>query len=158
MLSANEEALARGREVCDLVQKAARGVPDERAVRDLIRLAHDFPNITLRVPEFHEAMNDLMRHGRREAVARIMGWPRRGRKTESHFYLVVLVDRFLEQGCRSVGEAALRVRGQFGAQLAKDVAAIRNDYSRYKPLYDLFRASKYVPGEERADARWNPPT
>lgn len=154
VLSVDEHARARGREVQELVVEAVRGVPDERAIRDLIRLAHEFPGITQRTPEFGDVMNYLLRHQHDDVVGRIVGGQRRGRRTESHFYLVALVDRFLDEGSPSIRAAAVKVKEQFGAHLAKDASSIQNDYSRYKHLYDLFRASKFVPGNELASEPW----
>lgn len=155
-LSVDSAAVDAGAQVVDRVIWVLKRVPETSAVRQLARMARDFPDIVLRVPEFTEMMGALLRHGEDGAVRRIIGEARRGRRIECQFFLVSLVDKVIEtEGC-SVAAAARQVFKSHGRELAKDARSIQNDYSRYKAHYDLWRSPKYVPDEHLTRRRWSP--
>lgn len=153
-LEMTEDAEKSGQVVQEEVAAQVRLLPDDRAVRHLGRLAHDFPDIVLRTPEFFEGMEFLRRRREHGAITRIVGEARRGRRFESQFYLVDLMDRVIDgENCKAA-EAAKRVFARHGAELAKSARSIENDYSRFKRYYDLWRGPKYVPAEQLTPSRW----
>lgn len=153
-LKVTEESEEAGRQIQAEVAAQVRLLPDERAVRALGRLARDLPEIVLRTPEFFDGMEFLHRHREDGAITRIIGEARRGRRFESHFYLVQLMDRVIDGENCSAAEAAKRVFDRHGAELAKSARSIQNDYSRYKRHYDLWCGPKYVPKDRLTHSRW----
>jgi hypothetical protein len=153
-LEMTEDAEQAGRRVQEEVAAQVRLLPDERAVRHLGRMARDLPDIVLRTPEFFEGMEFLRRRREHGAISRIVGEGRRGRRFEAQFYLVDLMERIIRGENCSAAEAAKRVFDRHGPELAKSARSIENDYSRFKRYYDLWRASKYVPGDRLTRNRW----
>lgn len=153
-LEITENAEKAGRLVQEEVAVQVRLLPDERAVRYLGRLARDVPEIVLRTPEFFDGMEFLRRRREDGAISRIIGEARRGRRFESQFYLVDLMERVIDGEKCTAAEAAKRVFERHGAELAKSARSIENDYSRFKQHYDLWRATKYVPPDRLTHSRW----
>jgi hypothetical protein len=143
-LGITDGSIERGKAVLRLIEEHARKLPRRDAVRELARLAKEFPNITLRAPAFHEAVRFLRRHGPASAVSHLLGEARRGRKFSSPFYLVMLMEQVMEEeGCRAP-RAARILEERHMADFMKSARSIENDYSRFRELYGLWRNGTYV--------------
>jgi hypothetical protein len=143
-LGITDGSIARGKAVLRLIEEHARHLPEREAIRELARLAKEFPNIALRSPAFHEAVRFLRRHGVSSAVTQLLGEARRGRKFSSPFYLVMLMEQVMEEeGCRAA-QAARILEERHLADFMKGARSIENDYSRYRELYRLWRNGTYV--------------
>lgn len=153
-LNAGAEAAAAGRRFQEALAEQVRMLPAEGAVRMIARMARDNPDIVLRTAAFWDGMAFLERRGEESAVTRIVGEARRGRKYESPFYLVALVDQVIRAENCSVAKAAKVVFERHRQEFAKTAHAIENDYSRYKHTYDLWLAAKYVPGDRLTREPW----
>ncbi|NOK32238.1 hypothetical protein D7W79_03175 [Corallococcus exercitus] len=139
-----DESIARGRAVLALIEEHARKLPGREAVRELARLAKEFPGISTRAPAFHEAVRFLRRHEAFSALNQLIGEGRRGRKFASPFYLVMLMEQVMEEeGCRAP-KAARILAERHMADFMKSSRAIENDYSRYRELYRVWRGGTYV--------------
>lgn len=152
-----DEQLNAGKELYRRILEAIRkGPEDDGAVRLLGLLVKQFPLATLRVPELHEYVQRLHKEGRRQAVCRIFNDHHRGRKQEEvfeGFMVVSLVDMVMKESGGNISKAAAeaqRYLGQMNPPRSKSVAAIRNDYARYKDLYDIKRGH-FIPGELLTD-------
>lgn len=158
-MSIADEQLNAGKELYRRILEAiGKGPEDDGAVRLLGLLVKQFPQATLRVPEFHEYVQHLHKEGRRQALCRIFNEQRRGRKQEAvfeGFTVVALVDMVMQESGGNISKAATEVQrylGQMNPPRSKSVAAIRNDYARYKDLYDIKRGH-FIPGEMLTDRK-----
>jgi hypothetical protein len=147
-LGITDGSFERGMAVLRLIEEHARQLPGREAVRELARLAKEFPCIALRSPAFHDAVRFLRRRGLSSAVSQLLGEARRGRKFSSHFYLVMLMDQVMEEeGCRAA-QAARIIAERHMADFMKSARSLENDYGRYRELYQLWRNGTYVDGSE----------
>lgn len=154
-LSIDDGAMARGREVMERVRDEIRHLPEPHAVRELGRWAKDFAHIVLRMPEFHEAMDGLRRREEDSVIRRILGEARRGRRYESYFYLVMVVNQVIEEEGCSAARAAAIVQKRYGREFGhKTARAIENAYSIHKEAYRLFRNCTFVTSEELTRDDW----
>ncbi len=154
-----DQQLNAGKELYRRVLEAIRkGPEDDGAVRLLGLLVKQFPEATLRVPELHEYIQHLHKEGRRQAICRIFNEQHRGRRQEAvfeGFTVVALVDMLMQESGGNISKAAAeaqRYLGQMNPPRSKTVAAIRNDYARYKDLYDIKRGH-FIPGEMLTDRK-----
>lgn len=153
-LSVDDAAANAGREVEDLVERSLRALPDPSAVRTLARLVHNYADIVLRMPLFQDQMQFLVRHDGDAIIRRIMGEVRQGRPLGEPFLLLALLDdvRKAEDDC-PVARAAEIVRRKYCPHLTAET--IRNVHSMYRHEFELWKASKYVPGERLTRSRWH---
>jgi hypothetical protein len=144
-LSVDDKARQAGSDVMQLARDVIAQYPKESSVRELARLAREFDDIVLRMPELHDFFDRLATEGDWRAMARITGEGRRGRPFSSPLYLVGLVDRVCEQFDWPVCRAAAWLAAKYQAELHKGARAIENDYSRFKEIYDRKFGCRFVP-------------
>lgn len=152
-LSVDASAAQAGREIEDLVERTLRALPDASAVRSLARLVHNYADIVLRMPVFQDRMEFLVRNGGDAILRRILGEVRQGRPFGEPFLLIALLDdvRKAENDC-SVARAAELVAEKYCRHLTPET--IRNVHSMYRHEFELWKLSKYVPGERLTRWRW----
>lgn len=155
-ISIDEAAERRVSDVMQMVRDEIARYPSDNAVRAIARIAREFEVFVPQMVELADFLDRLQAEGNWSAIARILGDGSRGRRFESPFFLVGLVDRVREQFGWPTS-AAQWIAENYGSRFCKSARAIENDYSRYKALYDCRYGAWYVrPGRVLATRATRP--
>ena len=154
VLSGGDEAYQNGREVVELVREAIELGATETGIRRLGDLVKEFPQVVLRVPEFHEFMNWLLARGFDGAIGRIMGDAvRRGRPRADHFELVAFVKQVRKVHACGAAAAARWIATKWGARFGMDARSIQNVYSQREREFEIW-LSQTVDASDLTSAAW----
>jgi hypothetical protein len=152
-LALTEDACRSGIRVFQFLGAAIRA----GRIRDIARLRLYFPQIVERAPLLHTFLDSLYRAGRRADIARILGKPRRGRKTALPHLAAAIAAAVQREGLRPKAAAAA-VAARYGRQLGNVSArTLQNTYSRERELLELYCGPQAVPGSVLTRSRWQPP-
>lgn len=159
-ISFDEELDERGKElerdICDALVQPNK----DKKIRQLGRLVQCFPVVVLCHPKVAVFLDNLWEKDEYPAIKRIVGESYRGRphNYEAYFLQIAMVDRLLAEGYRSVRKAAHTVHEQL-CKLGYPITAesIRNNYSRYKQMYDVWHKGYRVNSANFQRRPWSPP-
>lgn len=158
-----DEAKQRGQDLYALVLKEIKRAREgawEKGIRELTRLAQQFPRFVHRIPEFHVFMNDLVKQQKHDAVRSILGGVRRGRRYSTPFYILGLMKavRAQVEGCSSVVKAAEFIARHHGDNrlVAKSAQSIVRDYESHHRIFEIFQGERFIPGELLTPRPWTP--
>jgi hypothetical protein len=145
-----------GRELLSRVAALAARLPDDDAAGELVFFVEACPDVTLRSPAFHEAMNALFEQGLDEVIRYVQASqlvrPPRGRPVDLQLELVAAVDRRCSDTKSSVTAAAKGLKPQLHMQ----PKSIENAYYRGKEFFDRWR-NHVEPASALKDRPWHHP-
>lgn len=147
---------AAAQAVCaDVRREIERG---SDGIRRLAAMVVEFPWI-LRLPEMHAHLDQLEGRGERQAIARIIGAPHRGRPHDSRLHIVAIVDALRSiHGCSIKRACELAIEGADPMNSIRgiDVRTMRSRYSEQKARHDRYVGEFYVPGADLMPCPWSP--
>ena len=159
-LSFNGELDERGKKLEKDINDALAQPRKDQKIRELGRLVQCFSVVVLCHPKVAELLDNLWEKGERQAVSRIVGDAYQGRphNNNAYFLQIAMVESLLAEGYKSVRKAAEVVYEKL-LKLGYSItaASIQNNYSRYKPMYDVWHNGYRVNSRNYLSKPWSPP-